>query len=198
MRKIKRSGGEAVCYENPPLDTKMTGNQLDVKVDHKQARALVDSGTGFLQLSELLRTFFGIFTKTGKLATTGTNVKHLIHTGNQAPINQKACRVSKTERCIIRNEVQKMLEKAQETKVLGHLVSGNGRSRQSESRKQFSYSKERPRYTNLSQTLLMLSKFIKAFCNLAEPLQLLLKGDAKFHWSSEEIETLESPNTPYL
>ncbi|GFQ66306.1 retrovirus-related Pol polyprotein from transposon 297 [Trichonephila clavata] len=77
-------------------------------------------------LSELLRTFSGIFTKTDKSATTGTNVKHRIHTGNHAPINQRAYQGSPTERRIIRNEVQKILEKAREFKVLGHLVSGNG------------------------------------------------------------------------
>ncbi|GFQ78148.1 transposon Ty3-G Gag-Pol polyprotein [Trichonephila clavata] len=63
------------------------------------------------QLAELLRTFSGIFTKTDKSATPGTNVKHRFHTGNHAPINQLAYRVSPTERRIIRTEVQKMLEK---------------------------------------------------------------------------------------
>ncbi|GFQ77521.1 retrovirus-related Pol polyprotein from transposon 297 [Trichonephila clavata] len=64
------------------------------------------------QLAELLRTFSGIFTKTDKSATTGTNGKHRIHTGNHAPINQRAYRVSPTERRIVHNEVQKILEKS--------------------------------------------------------------------------------------
>ncbi|GFQ75999.1 hypothetical protein TNCT_262891 [Trichonephila clavata] len=41
------------------------------------------------QLGELLRTFSGIFTKTDKSATTGTNVKHRIHTDNHAPIKPR-------------------------------------------------------------------------------------------------------------
>ncbi|GFQ71385.1 transposon Ty3-G Gag-Pol polyprotein [Trichonephila clavata] len=55
------------------------------------------------QLAELLRIFSGIFTKTDKLATIGTNVKHRIHTGNHASINQRSYRVSLTERRIVRS-----------------------------------------------------------------------------------------------
>ncbi|GFW18231.1 hypothetical protein TNCV_4007701 [Trichonephila clavipes] len=39
-----------------------------------------------------------------------TNVKHRIFTGDHAPINQRAYRVSPTERRIIHEEVQKMLD----------------------------------------------------------------------------------------
>ncbi|GFQ97170.1 retrovirus-related Pol polyprotein from transposon 297 [Trichonephila clavata] len=73
------------------------------------------------QLAELLRTFSGIFMKTDKSPTTGTNVKHRIHTDNNAPINQRAYHVALMERGIIRNEVQKMLEEGiiQLPKILG-------------------------------------------------------------------------------
>ncbi|GFR04615.1 retrovirus-related Pol polyprotein from transposon 297 [Trichonephila clavata] len=49
--------------------------------------------------------------KTDKSATTGSNVKHRIHTGNHASISPRTYRVLLTERRIICNEVQKMLEK---------------------------------------------------------------------------------------
>ncbi|GFX70959.1 retrovirus-related Pol polyprotein from transposon 17.6 [Trichonephila clavipes] len=108
------------------------------------------------KLSELLRKFSGLFTKTDKSTAAKTNVKHRIFTGDHAPINQRAYRVSPTERRIIHEEVQKMLDEgivqpsespwsspivleaglklnskkclfaAQEVKILGHLVSSNG------------------------------------------------------------------------
>ncbi|GFT08020.1 CCHC-type domain-containing protein [Trichonephila clavipes] len=49
-RKTKESdlqGGEAACTGNPPSTSKMTGNQLDVIIDRKPIRALVDSGASF-------------------------------------------------------------------------------------------------------------------------------------------------------
>ncbi|GFY26712.1 transposon Ty3-I Gag-Pol polyprotein [Trichonephila clavipes] len=62
------------------------------------------------KLSELLRKFSGLFTKTDKSTAAKTNVKHRIFTGVHAPINQRAYRVSPTERRIIHEEVQKMLD----------------------------------------------------------------------------------------
>ncbi|GFX91807.1 retrovirus-related Pol polyprotein from transposon 297 [Trichonephila clavipes] len=62
------------------------------------------------KLSELLRKFSGLFTKTDKLTAVKTNVKHRIFTGDHAPINQRAYRVSPTERRIIHEEVQKILD----------------------------------------------------------------------------------------
>ncbi|GFX71228.1 hypothetical protein TNCV_3409981 [Trichonephila clavipes] len=62
------------------------------------------------KLSELLRKFSGLFTKTDKSTAAKTNVKHRIFTGDHAPINQRAYRVSTTERRIIHEEVQKMLD----------------------------------------------------------------------------------------
>ncbi|GFW64945.1 retrovirus-related Pol polyprotein from transposon 297 [Trichonephila clavipes] len=46
------------------------------------------------KLSELLRKFSGLFTKTDKSTAAKTNVKHRIFTGDHAPINQRAYRVS--------------------------------------------------------------------------------------------------------
>ncbi|GFT29638.1 retrovirus-related Pol polyprotein from transposon 412 [Trichonephila clavipes] len=93
---------------------------------------------------------------TDKSTAAKTNVKHRIFTGDHAPINQRAYRVSPTERRIIHEEVQKMLDEgivqpsespwsspivleaglklnskkclfaAQEVKILGHHVSSNG------------------------------------------------------------------------
>ncbi|GFW33918.1 retrovirus-related Pol polyprotein from transposon opus [Trichonephila clavipes] len=62
------------------------------------------------KLSELLRKFSGLFTKTDKSTAAKTNVKHRIFTGDHAPINQRAYRVSPTERRIIHEEVRKMLD----------------------------------------------------------------------------------------
>ncbi|GFU26002.1 hypothetical protein TNCV_5104901 [Trichonephila clavipes] len=47
-----------------------------------------------------------------------TNVKHRIFTGDHAPINQRAYRVSPTERRIIHEEVQKMQVSSNPLKVL--------------------------------------------------------------------------------
>ncbi|GFW58334.1 retrovirus-related Pol polyprotein from transposon 297 [Trichonephila clavipes] len=62
------------------------------------------------KLSELLGKFSGLFTKTDKSTAAKTNVKHKIYIGDHAPINQRAYRVSPTERRIIHEEVQKMLD----------------------------------------------------------------------------------------
>ncbi|GFU19378.1 retrovirus-related Pol polyprotein from transposon 17.6 [Trichonephila clavipes] len=149
------------------------------------------------KLSELLRKFSGLFTKTDKSTAAKTNVKHRIFTGDHAPINQRAYRISPTERRIIHEEVQKMLDEgivqpsespwsspvvleaglklnskkclfaAQEVKILGHLVSSNG---------------VRPDP----------DKIQAVFCYLAEPLQSLLKSGVEFHWGPEEVEAFHS------
>ncbi|GFR04617.1 transposon Ty3-I Gag-Pol polyprotein [Trichonephila clavata] len=54
---VTSQGGEAACYENPPLVAKTTGNQLDVIIDSKQARALVDSGASFFVISDKYHRF---------------------------------------------------------------------------------------------------------------------------------------------
>ncbi|GFW53312.1 CCHC-type domain-containing protein [Trichonephila clavipes] len=59
-RKTKQSdlqGGEAACTGNPPSTAKMTGNQLDVIIDKKPIRALVDSGASFSVISDKYRRF---------------------------------------------------------------------------------------------------------------------------------------------
>ncbi|GFU40294.1 transposon Ty3-I Gag-Pol polyprotein [Trichonephila clavipes] len=114
------------------------------------------------KLSELLRKFSGLFTKTDKSTAAKTNVKHRIFTGDHAPINQRAYRVSPTERRIIHEEVQKMLDEGivQPSESLGHHP--------------------------------LCSRFIKGFCYLAEPLQSLLKSGVEFHWGPEEVEAFNS------
>ncbi|GFT98545.1 transposon Ty3-I Gag-Pol polyprotein [Trichonephila clavipes] len=139
------------------------------------------------KLSELLRKFSGLFTKTDKSTAAKTNVKHRIFTGDHAPINQRAYRVSPTERRIIHEEVQKMLDEgivqpsespwsspivleaglklnskkclfaAQEVKILGHLVSSNG---------------VRPDPDKIKASL--------------------LKSGVEFHWGPEEVEAFNS------
>ncbi|GFV44383.1 retrovirus-related Pol polyprotein from transposon 412 [Trichonephila clavipes] len=139
------------------------------------------------KLSELLRKFSGLFTKTDKSTAAKTNVKHRIFTGDHAPINQRAYRVSPTERRIIHEEVQKMLDEgivqpsespwsspvvleagiklnskkclfaAQEVKILGHLVSSNG---------------VRPDPDKIKASL--------------------LKSGVEFHWGPEEVEAFHS------
>ncbi|GFV53045.1 retrovirus-related Pol polyprotein from transposon 412 [Trichonephila clavipes] len=116
----------------------------------------VISDTSEKQAIRTTPKFSGLFTKTDKSTAAKTNVKHRIFTGDHAPINQRAYRVSPTERRIIHEEVQKMLDEgivqpsespwsspvvleaglklnskkclfaAQEVKILGHLVSSNG------------------------------------------------------------------------
>ncbi|GFV46356.1 transposon Ty3-I Gag-Pol polyprotein [Trichonephila clavipes] len=59
-RKTRRAtfqGGEAACTGNPPSTAKMTGNQLDVIIDKKPIRALVDSGASFSVISDKYRRF---------------------------------------------------------------------------------------------------------------------------------------------
>ncbi|GFQ72128.1 retrovirus-related Pol polyprotein from transposon 17.6 [Trichonephila clavata] len=103
--------------------------------------------------------------------------------------------VLKTERRIIRNEVQKTLEKARETKILGHLVSGNGVYPDPDKVKAVSNFPVPKNVRDIRSFLGLCSyfrRFIKSFCYLVEPLQLLLKGDANFHSGPEEIESFES------
>ncbi|GFU97603.1 transposon Ty3-I Gag-Pol polyprotein [Trichonephila clavipes] len=62
-RKTKESdlqGGEAACTGNPPSTAKMTGNQLDVIIDKKPIRALVDSGASFSVISDKYRRFLKV------------------------------------------------------------------------------------------------------------------------------------------
>ncbi|GFV19977.1 retrovirus-related Pol polyprotein from transposon 17.6 [Trichonephila clavipes] len=130
---------------------------------------------------------FWAFTKTDKSTAAKMNVKHGIFTGDHAPINQRAYRVSPTERRIIHEEVQKMLDEgivqpsespwsspivleaglklnskkclfaAQEVKILGHLVSSNG---------------VRPDPDKIKASL--------------------LKSGVEFHWGPEEVEAFNS------
>ncbi|GFX93410.1 hypothetical protein TNCV_152161 [Trichonephila clavipes] len=68
--------------------------------------------------------FSGLFTKTDKSTAAKTNVKHRIFTGDHAPINQRAYRVSPTEKdaslkrfrkCLMKNNVEKVIAYASRT-----------------------------------------------------------------------------------
>ncbi|GFR26416.1 transposon Ty3-I Gag-Pol polyprotein [Trichonephila clavata] len=90
----------------------------------------------------------------------------------------------------------KCLFAAREIKVLGHLVSGNGvcpNPDKVKSESSFPISKNIRDMRSFLGLCSYFRRFIKGFSYLAEPLQLLLKGDAKFQWGSEEIESFESP-----
>ncbi|GFX50257.1 transposon Ty3-I Gag-Pol polyprotein [Trichonephila clavipes] len=97
-------------------------------------------------------------------------------TGDHAPINQRAYRVSPTERRIIHEEVQKMLDE--------------GIVQPSES--PWSSPIVLVRKRTVVGVLRRLSRFIKGFCYLAEPLQSLLKSGVEFHWGPEEVEAFNS------
>ncbi|GFT85530.1 transposon Ty3-I Gag-Pol polyprotein [Trichonephila clavipes] len=56
-RRATFQGGEAACTGNPPSTAKMTGNQLDVIIDKKLIRALVDSGASLSVISDKYRRF---------------------------------------------------------------------------------------------------------------------------------------------
>ncbi|GFX26664.1 transposon Tf2-6 polyprotein [Trichonephila clavipes] len=145
------------------------------------------------KLSELLQKFSGLFTKTDKSTAAKTNVKHRIFSGDHAPINQRAYRVSPTERRIIHEEVQKMFD--EEVKILGHLVSSNGVRPDPDKRKAV---RNFPTPKNIHDTRSFLGlcsyfrRFIKGFCYLAEPLRSLLKSGVEFHWGPEEVEAFKS------
>ncbi|GFV13100.1 retrovirus-related Pol polyprotein from transposon 17.6 [Trichonephila clavipes] len=139
------------------------------------------------KLSELLRKFSGLFTKTDKSTAAKTNVKHrilLVIMSNQPTSLQS---LALTERRIIHEEVQKMLDEgivqpsespwsspvvleaglklnskkclfaAQEVKILGHHVSSNG---------------VRPDPDKIKASL--------------------LKSGVEFHWGPEEVEAFNS------
>ncbi|GFU41585.1 hypothetical protein TNCV_2792951 [Trichonephila clavipes] len=90
------------------LDDQQETSESQMNCSLKMSPELSDEQRN--KLSELLRKFSGLFTKTDKSTAAKTNVKHRIFTGDHAPINQRAYRVSPTERRIIHEEVQKMLD----------------------------------------------------------------------------------------
>ncbi|GFU64962.1 hypothetical protein TNCV_4460251 [Trichonephila clavipes] len=69
------------------------------------------------KLSELLRKFSGLFTKTDKSTAAKTNVKHRIFTGDHAPINQRAYRVLPTKDASFMKRFRKCLMKRHEKDV---------------------------------------------------------------------------------
>ncbi|GFU82591.1 CCHC-type domain-containing protein [Trichonephila clavipes] len=140
-RKLRRAtfqGGEAACTGNPPSTAKMTGNQLDVIIDKKPIRALVDSGASFSVISDKYRRFLkkvlfadakSVMLKVADgnlvrpIGNDGTFLEAsqaVIDCGQNELVLEDICRdstapdawnlVSPTERRIIHEEVQKMLD----------------------------------------------------------------------------------------
>lgn len=62
-------------------------------------------------LQQLLNEFAEVFNQSRKPNSTKVKVKHCINTGDSSPIKQRPYRVSPTERRIIQEEVNKMLER---------------------------------------------------------------------------------------
>ncbi|GFU46933.1 retrovirus-related Pol polyprotein from transposon 17.6 [Trichonephila clavipes] len=114
------------------------------------------------KLSELLRKFSGLFTKTDKSTAANTNVKHRIFTGDHSPINHEPTESRRLKDASFMKRFRKCLMKVSSNplKVLGHHP--------------------------------LCSRFIKGFCYLAEPLQSLLKSGVEFHWGPEEVEAFNS------
>lgn len=90
---------------------------------------------------------------------------------------------------------KKCLFAAREIKILGHLVSSSGVRPDPDKVKAVSNFPTPQNVHDIRSFLGLCSyfrRFIKGFCYLAEPLQLQLKGDAQFHWGTEEIEAFEN------
>ncbi|GFU89289.1 transposon Ty3-G Gag-Pol polyprotein [Trichonephila clavipes] len=143
------------------------------------------------KLSELLRKFSGLFTKTDKSTAAKTNVKHRIFTGDHAPINQRVYRVSPTERRIIHEEVQKMLDEG--------IVQP--------SRKSLVITRCAHDIIVFSETfkdhLIRLRLVLKCLqeaglklnskkCLFFAAQESLLKSGVEFHWGPEEVEAFNS------
>ncbi|GFX68500.1 transposon Tf2-9 polyprotein [Trichonephila clavipes] len=114
------------------------------------------------KLSELLRKFSGLFTKTDKSTAAKTNVKHRIFTGDHAQSTNEPTESRRLKDASFMKRFRKCLMKVSSNplKVLGHHP--------------------------------LCSRFIKGFCYLAEPLQSLLKSGVEFHWGPEEVEAFNS------
>ncbi|GFU12318.1 retrovirus-related Pol polyprotein from transposon 17.6 [Trichonephila clavipes] len=114
------------------------------------------------KLSELLRKFSGLFTKTDKSTAAKTNVKHRIFTGDHAQSTNEPTESRRLKDASFMKRFRKCLMKVSSNplKVLGHHP--------------------------------LCLRFIKGFCYLAEPLQSLLKSGVEFHWGPEEVEAFNS------
>ncbi|GFX24649.1 transposon Tf2-9 polyprotein [Trichonephila clavipes] len=114
------------------------------------------------KLSELLRKFSGLFTKTDKSTAAKTNVKHRIFTGDHVQSTNEPTESRRLKDASFMKRFRKCLMKVSSNplKVLGHHP--------------------------------LCSRFIKGFFYLAEPLQSLLKSGVEFHWGPEEVEAFNS------
>ncbi|GFV18411.1 transposon Ty3-I Gag-Pol polyprotein [Trichonephila clavipes] len=114
------------------------------------------------KLSELLRKFSGLFTKTDKSTAAKTNVKHRILLVIMLQSTNEPTESRRLKDASFMKRFRKCLMKVSSNplKVLGHHP--------------------------------LCSRFIKGFCYLAEPLQSLLKSGVEFHWGPEEVEAFNS------
>ncbi|GFW42578.1 retrovirus-related Pol polyprotein from transposon 297 [Trichonephila clavipes] len=90
---------------------------------------------------------------------------------------------------------KKCLFATQEVKILGHLVSSNGVCPDPDKIKavrNFPTPKNIHDIRSFLGLCTYFRRFIKGFCNLAEPLQSLLKSGVEFHWGPEEVEAFHS------
>lgn len=102
--------GHLCVIDDSPDDTSARQETSNYLIDYSLMVSSELNSEQKRKLTELLQTFSGIFTKHDKTTAARTSVKHRINTGDHGPINQRAYRVSATERHIIREEVQKMLD----------------------------------------------------------------------------------------
>ncbi|GFX73319.1 retrovirus-related Pol polyprotein from transposon 17.6 [Trichonephila clavipes] len=90
---------------------------------------------------------------------------------------------------------KKCLFAAQEVKILDHLVSSNGVRPDPDKIKAVRNFPTPKNIHDIRSFLGLCSyfrRFIKGFCYLAEPLQLLLKSGVEFHWGPKEVEAFHS------
>ncbi|GFT31965.1 hypothetical protein TNCV_3468261 [Trichonephila clavipes] len=161
------------------------------------------------KLSELLRKFSGLFTKTDKSTAAKTNVKHRIFTGDHAQSTNEptesrrlkdASFMKRFRKCLMKEAGLKLNSKkclfaAQEVKILGHLISSNGVRPDPDKIKAVRNFPTPKNIHDIRSFLGLCSyfrRFIKGFCYLAEPLQSLLKSGVEFHWGPEEVEAFNS------
>jgi transposase InsO family protein len=89
---------------------------------------------------------------------------------------------------------KKCLFGAEEIKILGHRVSGKGVRPDVD---KIRAVKEFPTPKNVHDVKSFLGlcsyyrRFIRDFCHRARPLQVLLKGDSKFHWGRDQEEAFD-------
>ncbi|GBN89726.1 Retrovirus-related Pol polyprotein from transposon 412 [Araneus ventricosus] len=172
----------------------MTGNHLDVRIGNKPIRALVDSGTSFSVFSDKYRRYL----KKVMLSDAKNNCSHDVILGwNFLEASQAVLDCGKSELffegvcqelstleawklyaikdCTLNpNSLTKItVSESQVDRDLNIVVKGN---------KNFLFERN----------IAVLSLITSYHDSKAEPLHLLLKGDAKFHWCLKEVEAFNN------